>query len=236
MIISIIIVTYNAGKAVISTLNSVVAQCFDNFEVIVVDGESTDNTLEIVKSYESKIKNLRIFCEPDKGIYDAMNKGIRLAKADYIYYLNAGDVLYDNDVLKSIAGSLDGKSVVYGNAITIDAHTGTEVPYRTGVFSKYRLAHTNICHQTIFYPREALAQRQYNLNYRLFADWALNLELWKKVGFKYVDTNIVLYENGGISATQEDKIFASRQKILILKNLGIDAIVFLALRKIFRWK
>lgn len=236
MVLSIIMVTYNAENAVKSTLDSVAMQNFNDYEVLVIDGCSKDNTIDIVKSYGGKIQNLRFYSEPDKGIYDAMNKGVEQAEGEYIYFLNAGDILYDGSVLSSIAGTLDGERVVFGNAITLDVKTGQEIPYRIGEFSKYRLAYTNICHQTIFYPRKALAGHRYNLKYRLFADWALNLELWRSIGFKYVNKSIVLYENGGVSATQEDKIFASEQKRLILKNLGLDAIVYLVLKRVFRWK
>ncbi len=227
---SIITVVYNTGEKLVGTLDSVCLQKYQDYEVVIVDGCSNDKTLEVANSYQDRLADLIIVSEPDKGIYDAMNKGVRLAKGDYIYFLNAGDLLYDNEVLANVANHLIDKKLIYGNAITKN-EDNEEIPYRIGAFSKYRLAHTNICHQTIFYPREALLEYPFNLNYRLFADWDVNMKLWKKVQFCYVEQNIVLYEGGGVSYSQKDKQFKKDQLKLITSYLGVDAIAYLIFRK-----
>ena len=220
--ISIITVVYNSGNKLCVTFDSVVNQSFKDYELIVIDGNSTDNTLDVVKTYCNKVSKLRVYSEKDSGIYDAMNKGISYAKGNYIYFLNAGDFLYDFDVFEVVAKAMDGVSVLYGNAITHDCDSGKDIPYRVGKYNKYRLAHTNICHQAIFYPRSAFINRRYNLKYRLFADWVLNMQLWNSFAFKYVNKNVVLYENGGVSAVQTDKCFINEKKGLTLKYLGLD--------------
>lgn len=235
MKISIITVVYNTGDKLIGTLNSVYSQEYLDYEMVIVDGCSNDNTLDIANSYQDRLADLIIVSEPDKGIYDAMNKGVRLAKGDYIYFLNAGDLLYDNEVLANVAKHLNDKKLIYGNAITKN-EVNEEVPYRIGVFSKYRLAHTNMCHQTIFYPREALLAHPFNLRYKLFADWDVNMQLWKRVKFCYIDQNVVLYEGGGASDVQKDLAFKNDQLKLITKYLGVDAIGYLILRKLNIWK
>ena len=91
---SIITVTYNAGKVLEDTIQSVIFQTYRNVEYIIVDGGSTDHTLEVANKYSDRIS--KIISEPDKGLYDAMNKGIRLATGDYLCFLNAGDELHEN--------------------------------------------------------------------------------------------------------------------------------------------
>lgn len=235
MKISIITATYNVERSLPMTLNSISEQTFNDYEVIIVDGNSSDSTVSVAESYKGKVNDIRIYSEPDQGVYDAMNKGIKLAKGEYLYFLNAGDILYDKEVLSHISKYLIEDLLVYGNAVCMNSK-GNEIPYKVGLFNKYRLAYTNICHQAIFYPKEIVCAHLFNLNYRLFADWEMNMYLWNKTNTIFIDTDITIYENGGISATQTDKAFSHDQIKLILKHLGIDSIVFLVLRKFFKWK
>ena len=92
---SIITVTYNAGKVLEDTIQSVITQTYKNVEYILVDGGSTDNTLSIINQYRSMIQ--QVISEPDRGLYDAMNKGIKMATGDYICFLNAGDAFHEDD-------------------------------------------------------------------------------------------------------------------------------------------
>ena len=118
---SIITVTYNAGKVLEDTIQSVVFQTYRNVEYIIVDGGSTDNTLDVVHKYQERI--CKVISEPDKGLYDAMNKGIRMATGDYLCFLNAGDELHENETLQKIAYTLKGKElpdVIYGETAIVD--------------------------------------------------------------------------------------------------------------------
>ena len=118
---SIITVTYQAGKVLEDTIQSVIFQTYRNVEYIIVDGGSTDNTLDIVKKYQDRISI--VVSEPDKGLYDAMNKGIRLATGDYICFLNAGDELHENETLQRMVVTLKGKEipdVIYGETAIVD--------------------------------------------------------------------------------------------------------------------
>lgn len=229
--ISVITVCYNAAKTLENTILSVINQTYKNIEYIVVDGASTDGTIDLINKYCEKIACF--FSEPDNGIYDAMNKGIKLASGDYVYFLNAGDVLFDADVLRTIAYYLDGKSVYYGDAYTRDS-LGDIQGFRIGPFSKYRLARTNICHQAIFYPTEWISKDLYNLKYRLLADYVMNIKLWRRVKFVYISIPIIIYEGGGISDIEIDDAFKKNRRRLILRYLGIDAWMYLAFLKIQR--
>ena len=120
---SIITVTYNAEKVLEDTIQSIVTQSYKNVEYIIVDGGSTDGTLSIVNKYKEHIHTL--VSEPDKGLYDAMNKGLKLATGDYVWFLNAGDTLYTADTVQRIVASLKKKvslpDVIYGETRIVDA-------------------------------------------------------------------------------------------------------------------
>ena len=119
---SIITVTYNAAAVIEDTLQSVITQTYKNIEYIIVDGASTDRTMEIIGRYRKHIHT--VVSEPDHGLYDAMNKGIRLATGDYVCFLNAGDELHEDDTLQLIVHSLTGLTglpdVIYGRTAIVD--------------------------------------------------------------------------------------------------------------------
>jgi len=106
---SIITVTYNAERWLERTILSVLSQSYPNIEFIIVDGASKDGTVDIIKQYEPGIASW--VSEPDKGLYDAMNKGLRMATGDYVWFINAGDTLYTSDTLQSIVASLEKESI-----------------------------------------------------------------------------------------------------------------------------
>lgn len=228
--LSIITVTFNAGELLKSTLESILCQEADGIELLIIDGKSTDDTLSIARLFENHFDNLTIVSEPDNGIYDAMNKGINIAKGEYIFFLNAGDIFFDNSVLRKMLPQLNGSDVFYGDSYTYnDCHE--VIPFRVGEFSKYRLTISNICHQTIFYPTSLLKKNKYECKYKIVADRALNMKLWKKCHFSYIKIPVVLYLGGGISNNTKDDIFARDFKKLVIKSLGLDALLYLCFYK-----
>ena len=106
---SIITVTYNAAKVLEDTIQSIVTQTYKNLEYIIVDGGSTDETLDIIHKYQEHITT--VISEPDQGLYDAMNKGIKLATGDYLCFLNAGDGLHEDDTLLQMVHSINGTAL-----------------------------------------------------------------------------------------------------------------------------
>ena len=125
---SIITVTFNAGKSLEKTIQSVISQTYRNVEYIIVDGKSKDNTLQIANAYQQWIH--RLISEPDKGLYDAMNKGTRLATGDYLCFLNAGDKFHDDDTLQHMANSLkDGHLSVSLPCVVRYRRHGTYPPH-----------------------------------------------------------------------------------------------------------
>lgn len=180
---SIITVTYNAGAVLEDTIQSVITQTYRNVEYIIVDGGSKDHTLDIINRYREHIHTL--VSEPDKGLYDAMNKGIRLATGDYLCFLNAGDELHEDDTLQLMVHSITGTElpdVLYGETAIVDEE-GHFLRMRRlsapeGLNWKSFKDGMLVCHQA-FFPRRELAE-PYDLRYRFSADFDWCIRIMKK--------------------------------------------------------
>lgn len=173
MKLSIITVTYNAEKTIRRTLDSVALQQDCDVEHIIVDGASRDGTMRIVEEYsKAATYDVKAVSEPDKGLYDAMNKGIALATGDYLVFLNAGDKLHSADVLQQLR-QCDGAGIIYGDtAVVDDAGQMLQLrrlrPPKRLTWRSFRSGML-VCHQS-FYVRRELAP-QYDLQYRFSADF-----------------------------------------------------------------
>ena len=217
-LISIIIPTYNCGRKLAATMESVLSQPGELYETIVVDGGSTDETLRVVEEYGG---NVRFVSEADRGVYDAINKGIGLAAGKYLFFLGAGDRLKEG-VLGRVAGVLPAGelSFVYGDAYLV--RHGVRV---CGEFSMKEFIIRNICHQAIFYERTIFdVLGGYDLKYKVYADWAFNMKCFadRRVRKIYLDMVIADFEGWGISDTQDDVEFYRDLPRLIRKYVGLD--------------
>ena len=169
---SIIIPTYNSSATLAECLESILNQSYQNFEILIVDGVSNDSTIDIINEYAKTNSNIRWVSENDNGIYDAMNKGIKMASADWIYFLGSDDSLFSNDTLLSVKNELDGFNVIYGN-VARKCYSG---PY-DGEFTQEKIYHQNICHQAIFLNKRVFKVIGYfNQKYKCHADWDHNLK------------------------------------------------------------
>ena len=118
-LISIVTITYNAANELIPTMKSVREQTEKDFEHLIIDGASKDNTLEIARKYASP--SLKILSEPDKGLYDAMNKGLHMAKGKYVLFLNAGDAFHSKDILKKYAeAARKNPKIIYADTVIVE--------------------------------------------------------------------------------------------------------------------
>ena len=175
-IISVITVCYNAKSNLEKTILSVLNQTYSNIEYIIIDGGSTDGTIDIIKRYDDKITYWQ--SEPDNGIYDAMNKAVNLITGDWIYFLGADDLIYD--CLGEIVPLLTKDTIVYGNVL----YRKSNNKYG-GKFNSFKLISKNIPHQALFYPASVFEIYKFNLKYKLYADYYLNLQCWKDIKFKF---------------------------------------------------
>ncbi len=219
-LISIIIPTYNSTSTIKNCLDSISKQDFNDYEVIIIDGDSTDETIDIVKSYEM-LPALKLYSEPDKGIYDAMNKGILNAEGEYLYFLGSDDSLYNENVLSLIAGQLKktNAKVLYGN-VMMQRHNKNinEGFIHAGEFDLKRLLSDNICHQSIFYHNVVFKSiGDFSLKYPVFADYDLNLRCFANYKFHYTNTIIANFTIGGTSSLVTDTLFEKEKAGNIIK-------------------
>jgi glycosyltransferase involved in cell wall biosynthesis len=212
--ISIITVTLNAGEFFSRSLKSVIDQKYNNVEYIVIDGGSVDSTLETLHENESRISYW--ISEKDSGIYNAMNKGIRHATGDWLYFLGADDVLIN--CLSKVAVHLRNSHTIYYG----DVYLPTKNKVYSGKFSWEMLVHKNINHQSIFYPRQVFEHYQYNLKYPMLADYELNLRCWseRKFRFKYIPILICVHNDTGRSSIETDNRFIKDKKQLVNTLFG----------------
>jgi glycosyltransferase involved in cell wall biosynthesis len=217
---SFITVTFNAGKVLEDTIQSVVFQTYRNVEYIIVDGGSTDNTLEIAGKYHDRIS--KVISEPDKGLYDAMNKGIRLATGDYLCFLNAGDELHENETLQKMVHTLKGKElpdVIYGETAIVDEEghflhmRRLSTPERLNwkSFKQGML----VCHQAFFARRELATNEWYDLRYRFSADFDWCIRIMKKAKCLHnTRLTIIDYLNEGMTTRNHKASLKERFRIM----------------------
>jgi glycosyltransferase involved in cell wall biosynthesis len=205
--ISVGIVVYNGAGHIRRALDSVVQQSCRNIELVVVDGGSTDGTLEVLCEYAQYISVL--VSEPDQGIYDAMNKVCTRATGDWLIFLGCDDVLLDK--LGEIAALLKRPGTVYYGDV-IKRSSGK---IYGGRFSKYRLMRYNICHQSLFYPKEIYRRYFYSLEYRWLADYAYNLRLLgDRVPFVHIGMVVAIYNDEGGSASGDADLTRDQLRLI----------------------
>ena len=214
---SIITVTWNAADVIAPTLKSVQRQTSSDYEMLIIDGASTDKTLDIVRG--ASIASLRVFSEPDQGLYDAMNKGIARARGRYLIFLNAGDAFADDAVLARLAVLAAGNpGVIYGQTQLVDA--SREVVGPRHLKAPKRLTADSflkgmvVCHQA-FVVRRDLAP-QYNLNYRYSADYDWCIRVLKKSSSNaYAGrTPIISYLSEGMTTRHHHASLWERYRIM----------------------
>jgi len=211
-LLSIIIPTFNASATISKCLESILKQTYNNIEVVVVDGCSTDGTIEKIAAFAEKHKNVHWKSEKDKGIYDAMNKGVRIAKGKWIYFLGSDDILFNNDILKEVFENpnINNYNVLYGNVEIVGSNSwAKDGDIYDGEFDTPKILNKNICHQCIFYKHEFVKLiGDYNPNYKTCADWDYNLRCWSKTKFFYLPKVIASFNAGGFSTTNSiDQVF-----------------------------
>jgi glycosyltransferase involved in cell wall biosynthesis len=221
---SIIMPTFNSAKTLFVAMDSVLKQTFSDFEIIIVDGLSSDSTLDILKRYRDK--RIKIFSESDNGIYDAMNKGVEYANGDWLFFMGSDDHFYEKTTLKKLIAHEGFKThtVVYGN-VNSKIFNGLY----DGEFTYSKLTKKNICHQSIFFHKTVFKKiGKFNTKYLVEADWDHNLKWFfsSKIKHMYVDQTITNYgENGVSSKTPGDPVFY-KEKFFKIVWLGIDKLSF----------
>ena len=217
--ISIIIATFNAGAYLADCLQSIRLYAPDRTEVVVMDGGSTDNTIDILKKEESL--SLKWASEPDHGIYDALNKAIKKASGRWLYFLGADDRLLPP--FAELAQELEeDNTVYYASSMDNFGDRKNVFPLLKGYFSKYRIAKFCMNHQSIIYPSAVFVKYQYELKYKVAADYVLNMKVWGDEQFnkKFFPLFIVSYDMNGFSSRTKDQALIRDKSQLVKKHLG----------------
>ena len=223
MILSIITINRNNAVGLEKTMRSVVAQIGGDFEYVVIDGASTDGSVEVIRSFEASLgERLKWVSEPDKGIYNAMNKGIGMATGDYLQFLNSGDSLVSDDITKRMTEALKSKgypSILYGNMLK-DMPGGKAMRDRcfAGRDISFLGFYTGSLNHSSAYIRRSLFNRygMYDENLKIVSDWKWFLQAIILGGEKpvYVDMDVTLFDMNGISEKNKALDKAERRRVL----------------------
>lgn len=211
-LLSIITVNYNNKSGLIRTLNSIKNQESVFFEHIIIDANSTDGSKDAILLYEKEITfPLYWVSEPDNGIYDGMNKGIKQAHGEYLFFLNSGDTLISNTILQEIA--LDGNKYIYGNIKYILSEKDYRYITPSETLDIVYLLKTALPHQACFIHHSLFQKQLYNTEYKIISDWIHTMEriIFSDCSYKYIDIVIAEVDGNGISTNQE-KLMEERIK------------------------
>jgi glycosyltransferase involved in cell wall biosynthesis len=248
--ISIITVTYNVETVLEKTLQSVLNQTDKNFEYIIVDGASKDKTIEIIKKYEKLIsenqyeglkkEQFRWISEPDTGLYDAMNKGIGLAKGDFLWFMNAGDKIYEPTTLSKLQHAIEENpdaDLFYGQSLSIDENNkplGERRKIAPKKLTKKSLLHgLVVCHQSIIEKKNIAPH--YDLQYKVSADYDwTNKVLAKSKKNLYIDEYLSRFMVAGLSSVQRKKSWEERYYIM-KKHFGITQTLWAHLKIVLKY-
>ena len=214
---SVIIPTFRCAEKLERSIASVLQHPRELFELIVIDGDSRDETLDVLHAHAS---DLRWISEPDQGVYDAMNKGIGMSSGRYLYFLGAGDTLREN-ILALVSAHLPERKMgfIYGDVLMHDLNVVWDGPWTPEKFKK-----RTPCQQAIFYDRRIFARHGlFEQRFETMADYAMNIRCFgdRRIEKLYLNEIIADYEGGGYSINCPDELFLSERAAMLERYLGI---------------
>lgn len=222
MKLSIITVNYNNADGLRKTIESVLTQTFADYEYIIVDGASCDGSMGVILSEVQKIEGGRVrwISEPDTGIYNAINKGIRMAKGEYCLFLNSGDYLYAAGTLEKAFAEKFTEDIVYGEQLVEkDGHLQMVCFYEPEDISFATFIHSTLPHQCTFIRREMFNKvGLYNENNRIVSDWEFNMKalFLHNCTLRKISVPISVYDTNGISSSEEYRELHDKEKRCVL--------------------
>ena len=210
MKLSIITVNYNDATGLERTIKSVISQTFRDFEFIIIDGGSTDGSVDVIKRYENNIDYW--VSESDGGIYQGMNKGLRQAQGEYLNFMNGGDRFHSSKVLEQIFSINTNADIITGT----HAENGAENIGKDGIVTMLDLYRCAIDHQASFIRREIALKHPYDEKYRIVSDWKFFIEalIMDNCSFYFTDTIVVDVDMKGISNTNMQLNYHERESVL----------------------
>jgi len=219
MLFSVITVSYNPGNKLKDTIDNILSQDFDDYEIIVKDGLSTDQSIDMIPSDEK----IKFYSERDKGIYDAMNEAVKKASGDYVIFMNCGDAFYDKSVLSESAKFIKthpDKKIYYGDAYFCKAEQIISQPKEISESICYRHIPN---HQSCFFDRHLWDDKGFDLKYRIRADYDFFLRSYfeKDIRPAYLGITVASYEGGGYSETKENReLDKAEHREIVVRYMG----------------
>lgn len=219
MKLSIITINYNNAQWLENTIRSIVSQGYTGFEYIVIDGASTDNSVEIIKKYADKIDYW--LSEPDSGVYNAMNKGIEQAKGEYLLFINSGDTLYNNSVLSDVFSKKINSDLIYGDLHRVfpDGHDDI-VPMPENINIQYMLGNT-LAHPVTFIKRKLFEKYGlYREDLKIVSDWAFFLKIiaFGRITKTHIPLTIATFQMDGMSNNPDNETRLVKETDIVLKD------------------
>lgn len=235
---SIVTVSFNASQLIEETILSVLNQDFEDYEYIIIDGGSTDGTVDIIRKYSDKLTYW--ISEKDHGIYDAMNKAIDLLKGNWVNFMNAGDKFYDDNVLSNIAKEIElNYGVIFGDVI-VNKFNITALEKSSHLYKKRNALSLGFNHQASFLRTDLAKKYKFNTTYKVAADFDLFLRVYRSgIKLKKVNTIVAIYDANGFSVTNNkqhylDRLYSAYGPGLRIKILYFKRCCMLFLRKQLR--
>lgn len=227
--LSVITINYNNRDGLLRTIKSVAGQTCRDFEYIVIDGGSTDGSVDVIKEYADYIDYW--VSEPDKGIYNAMNKGVRAAHGEFCQFLNSGDWYYNNNVVSDVMPLLKSDyDVICGSVCVVEPNGDKYISKQNPRYvNAIYLINNTISHQSSFIKTELLIRNLYDETLKIVSDWKFFLEAYclYNCKFQHIDNVVAYYDNSGISSVNAEKSRAERDLVLsklMPERIGQDII------------
>lgn len=226
MKISVITVCYNEVATIEKTLESIFSQTYKNIEAVVIDGGSTDGTLDIIEKYKDKISYF--VSEPDDGIYNAMNKGIKASSGEILYFLNANDSLYSDDVTEAVVDIFKNNDYdfIYGDLCFIDPGKNSEIKTQKKNLNETLIQSKAVWHPASFYKKTLFDKfGLYDENFFIAADHDFNMKILtnKKTKTFYLNKTIANFDKTGISASKKYKKINKIENSLIFYKYAFSS-------------
>ena len=213
MKLSIITITRNNAAGLQKTVDSVFTQGFSDFEYIVIDGASTDSSIEIINAHADKISYW--VSEKDRGVYHAMNKGIQKATGEYLLFLNSGDHFIDENILESMSTELDGTDIVYGDIFLVESTTKSWTGHYPEKLSFQHFAEGSLPHPASFIKRTVFDKvGLYDESLKIVADWKFFLDAICRfnVSYKHINKTIAVFYLDGLSSLEKNQALLQEEK------------------------
>ena len=217
--VTIVTVTYNAEELLEATINSIINLTYEDIEYIIIDGGSTDGTIDIIKQYEDKINYW--ISEPDEGIYFAMNKAIKIATGEWINFMNAGDTFADLNTVKYVMDHKNNDAeLIYGNFYKKHANITVNALEQSKWFTTMPF-----CHQTLFAKTTLMREKPFDTDFKIVADYNFIITMYKQEKkFCYLDKTLAIFTEGGFANNNTVKMCIESLKVLMDNELDMEDI------------